>query len=82
VKKNERRAIIEHLRPELGKVEFEAQTLRGRKLDEAKLNRWMKLEKVNFEESPTEQNKAACVQSKFLFCSDRCILLILIVKRP
>jgi hypothetical protein len=39
VKKNERRAIIEHLGPELGKVEFEAQTLRGRTLDAAKLNR-------------------------------------------
>jgi hypothetical protein len=80
VKKNERRAIIEHFGPELGKVEFEAQMLRGRKLDEAKLNRWMKLEKVNFEESPTEENKAACVQSKFHFCSDRYMLLILIVK--
>jgi len=65
VKKNERRAIIEHLGPELGKVEFEAQVLRGRKLDEAKLNRWMKLEQVNFEESPSEENKAACAQSKF-----------------
>jgi tetratricopeptide (TPR) repeat protein len=68
VKKNERRAIIGHFGPELGKVEFEAQMLRGRKLDEAKLNRWMKLEKVNFEESPTEEKKAACVQSKFHSC--------------
>jgi tetratricopeptide (TPR) repeat protein len=68
VKKNERRAIIEHLGPELGKVEFEAQMLRGRKLDEAKLNRWMKLEKVNFEESPIEEKEAACVQSKFHSC--------------
>ncbi|PMD24378.1 hypothetical protein NA56DRAFT_35355 [Hyaloscypha hepaticicola] len=66
VKKNERRAIIEHFGPELGKVEFEAQTLRGRKLDEAKLNRWMKLEKVNFEESPTGEDKAACVQTSII----------------
>ncbi len=65
MKKKERRSIIEHFGPELGKVEFEAQTLRGRKLDEAKLNRWMKLENVNFEESLIEENKAVCVQSKF-----------------
>jgi tetratricopeptide (TPR) repeat protein len=70
VKKNERRAIIEHLGPELGKVEFEAQTLRGRILDAAKLNRWMQLEKVTFEEPLVENNKVACVPGKFCFYSD------------
>jgi tetratricopeptide (TPR) repeat protein len=70
VKKNERRAIIEHLGPELGRVEFKAQTLRGRTLDAAKLNRWMQLEKVTFEESLVENNEVACVPGKFYFYSD------------
>ena len=70
MKKNERRAIIKHLGPELEKVEIEAQTLRGRTLDAAKLNRWMRLEKVTSEESLGENNEAACVPSKFYFCSD------------
>jgi tetratricopeptide (TPR) repeat protein len=70
VKKNERRAIIEHLGPELGNVEFELQTLRGRKLDAAKLNRWMQLEKVTFEESLVENNEVACIPGKFSFYSD------------
>ncbi|KAN0110020.1 hypothetical protein V8E51_006407 [Hyaloscypha variabilis] len=61
VKKNERRAIIKNLGSGLGKVEFEAQVLKGRTLDEAKLNRWMKLEKVTFEESLVVNNELACV---------------------
>jgi hypothetical protein len=51
-------------------VEFEAQKLRGRTLDEAKLNRWMKLENATFEESLAKNDKAACVSSKFHFYSD------------
>jgi hypothetical protein len=70
VKKNERRAIIEHLVPEQGKVEIEAQTLRGRTLDAAKLNRWMRLEKVTSEESLVENNEVTCVPGKFCFYSD------------
>lgn len=69
VKKNERRTIIRHLGPELGKVGFEALKLRGRTLDEAKLNRWMKLEKVTFEGSLDENNQMACVPGKFCFYS-------------
>jgi hypothetical protein len=69
VKKNERRAIIEHLGPELGKVEIEAQTLRGRTLDAAKLNRWMRLEKVT-SESLVENNEVARVPGNFCFDLD------------
>jgi hypothetical protein len=70
VKKNERRAIIEQLGPELGKVEIEAQTLRGRTLDAAKLNRWMRLEKVTSEESLIENNEVACAPGTFYFYSN------------
>ncbi len=81
MKKNERRAIIEHLGPELGKMEFEAQTLRGRTLDEAKLNRWMKLEKLTFEETLVENNEVACVPGRFNSSRIQCILLIFIIKQ-
>jgi tetratricopeptide (TPR) repeat protein len=77
VKKNERRAIIEQLDPELEKVEIEARTLRGRTLDAAKLNRWMRLEKVTSEESLVENNEVACVPGKFYFYWIWCILLII-----
>jgi hypothetical protein len=70
VKKKERRAIIEQLGPELGKVEIEAQTLRGRTLDAAKLNRWMRLEKVTSEESLIENNEVACAPGAFYFYSN------------
>jgi hypothetical protein len=70
VKKNERRAIIEQLGPEPGKVEIEAQTLRGRTLDAAKLNRWVRLEKVTSEESLVENNEVPCVPGKFYFYSN------------
>ncbi|KAH8753453.1 hypothetical protein F5882DRAFT_385691 [Hyaloscypha sp. PMI_1271] len=66
VKKNERRAIIKHLGPELEKVEIEAQTLRGRTLDAAKLNRWMRLEKVTSEESLVENNEVPCVPASLV----------------
>jgi hypothetical protein len=69
VKKNERRAIIEYFGPELGKVEIEARTLRGRTLDAAKLNRWMRLEKVTSEESLVENNEVGCAPCKFCFYS-------------
>jgi hypothetical protein len=65
VKRNERRAIIKHLGPEMEKVEIEAQTLRGRTLDAAKLNRWMRLEKVTSEESLIENNEVACAPGTF-----------------
>jgi hypothetical protein len=53
VKKDERRAIIERLGPEVGSL---GETmLRGRRLDKAKLNRWMKLEKSSNETSPTSE---------------------------
>ena len=53
VKKDERRAIIERLGPE---VESLGETmLRGRRIDKAKLNRWMKLEKSSNETSPTSE---------------------------
>lgn len=46
VNMNDRHAIIKHLGFELFLLELEAQTLRGRTLDAAKLNRWMRLEKA------------------------------------
>ncbi|PMD38677.1 hypothetical protein L207DRAFT_584081 [Hyaloscypha variabilis F] len=61
VKKNERRAIIKNLGSGLGKVEFEAQVLRGRTLNEAKLNRWMKMEKATFVESLVANSELARV---------------------
>ena len=82
VKKNERRAIINNLGPGLGKVEFEAQVLKGRTLDEAKLNRWMKLEKVTFEESLVANNELASVPGKFHFYSDSVYLTEIIMKQP
>jgi hypothetical protein len=51
-------------------VEIETQTLRGRTLDAAKLNRWMRLEKVTSEESLVENNEVTCVPGKFCFYSD------------
>lgn len=44
VKKGERRALIERLGAKIGKLDVASQVHRGRKLDKAKLNRWMRLE--------------------------------------
>jgi hypothetical protein len=62
VKMNERRAII--------KMAIGARTMRRRTLDEAKVNRWMRLEMATSEESLVENNEVACVPGKFCFYSD------------
>ncbi|KAE9362850.1 hypothetical protein N431DRAFT_551067 [Stipitochalara longipes BDJ] len=65
VKKDERRAIIDSLAPGKGNVEIEPQTLKGRILDAAKLNRWMQLEKTTSGES-SANNKVVCARTSLV----------------
>lgn len=44
VKKSERRALIERHGAKIGEPDVASQVHRGRKLDKAKLNRWIRLE--------------------------------------
>jgi hypothetical protein len=52
-KRDERRTILESLDDAVGEVEFEPTTLRGRRLDKAKIARWRKREEDISGESRT-----------------------------
>lgn len=53
VKREERRAILDNLDGEMNAVEFEARTIRGRRLDKAKIERWRKREGIGYGGSKT-----------------------------
>ncbi len=46
IKRDERRTILESLSDSVKEVEFEPKTLRGRRLDKAKIARWKKREEM------------------------------------
>jgi hypothetical protein len=56
VKRDERRAIIQNLSPEIKKASFETKLIRGRTLDKAKLERWMKQEGMVVEVAKDDQD--------------------------
>jgi hypothetical protein len=53
IKRNERRTILDNLGDNVKEVEFEPKTLRGRRLDKAKIARWKKREEMISGESRT-----------------------------
>jgi hypothetical protein len=53
IKRDERRTILESLGESVKEVEFEPKTLRGRRLDKAKIARWKKREDMISGESRT-----------------------------
>jgi hypothetical protein len=67
VKRDARRSILDGLRPELelGSTKFESREMRGRWVDKAKLERWMRREsasttRVSSEEDATSTETSSC----------------------
>jgi hypothetical protein len=58
-KRDERRTILENLGDSVKEVEFEPKTLRGRRLDKAKIARWKKREEIISGESRTENARSS-----------------------